>query len=201
MGKINKMLYMLDLLNTGNKYTVKELANKLEVTERMIRYYKNEFEKSGIFIDSFKGPNGGYFLIQNNSYYTYFNKYDIDLLNDVSNFLLDNDYKNYNKYCSLIEKCKNLKDIEEEKRRYILNVEDSDSNSLIGVIKKSIENKDNIQIAYKEISGEYISRIIHPIYMFKYNSNTYVTAFCELRFDIRHFDIDRIKILKATKKD
>lgn len=33
------MLYMLDLLNTGNKYSVTTLAKKLEVSERMIRYY------------------------------------------------------------------------------------------------------------------------------------------------------------------
>ena len=63
MGKLSNMIYMIDLLNTGNIYTIKELSEKLGVTERMIRYYKNEICSNGIAIESFKGPNGGYFMI------------------------------------------------------------------------------------------------------------------------------------------
>ena len=33
MGKLSNMLYMIDLLNTGNVYTLKELSEKLGVTE------------------------------------------------------------------------------------------------------------------------------------------------------------------------
>ena len=42
MGKLANMMYMIDLLNTGNIYTLKELSEKIGVTERMIRYYKEE---------------------------------------------------------------------------------------------------------------------------------------------------------------
>ena len=63
MGKLSNMMYMIDLLNTGNIYTLKELSEKIGVTERMIRYYKNEICANGIAIESFKGPNGGYFMI------------------------------------------------------------------------------------------------------------------------------------------
>ena len=31
MGKLSKMMYMVDLLNTGNIYTLKELSEKLGV--------------------------------------------------------------------------------------------------------------------------------------------------------------------------
>lgn len=144
MGKINKMLYMLDLLNTGNKYTVKELANKLEVTERMIRYYKNEFEKSGIFIDSFKDPNGGYFLIQNNSYYTHFNKYDIDLLNDVSNFLLDNDYKYIKKDLKDICVLKLNSDASGYKKKQMIDIRLFNINNYGGLIIDGEFNQNNM---------------------------------------------------------
>ena len=50
---------MVDLLNTGNVYTLKDLSEKIGVTERMIRYYKNEICANGIAIESFKGPKGG----------------------------------------------------------------------------------------------------------------------------------------------
>lgn len=77
MGKIANMLYMIDLLNTGNIYTLKELSEKIGVTERMIRYYKDEICNNGIAIESFKGPNGGYFMIDEIKNYTSINKYDI----------------------------------------------------------------------------------------------------------------------------
>ena len=56
---------MLQYLENGRKYTVKELSDKLEVSERMIRIYKEELEKAGIYIDTLMGPYGGYVLNQN----------------------------------------------------------------------------------------------------------------------------------------
>ena len=55
---------MLEYLENGRKYNIKELAEKLEVSERMVRSYKEELEKAGIFIDSIMGPYGGYVLNQ-----------------------------------------------------------------------------------------------------------------------------------------
>ena len=48
MGKISNTIQMLNYLNTGNKYTVKELSEKIGITERMVRYYKVELEQAGI---------------------------------------------------------------------------------------------------------------------------------------------------------
>ena len=53
---------MLQYLSTGRKYSLQELAEKLEVTKRMVRTYKEDIEKSGIFIDTIHGPYGGYIL-------------------------------------------------------------------------------------------------------------------------------------------
>ena len=80
MGKLSNMMFMIDLLNTGNIYSIRELSEKLGVTERMVRYYKDEIAKNGIYIESFKGPNGGYFMIDKLKNYTNINKYDIQLL-------------------------------------------------------------------------------------------------------------------------
>lgn len=64
MSKISNVISMLQLLSTGRKYSINELANTLEVTPRMIRVYKEELEKAGIFIDTIRGPYGGYILNQ-----------------------------------------------------------------------------------------------------------------------------------------
>ena len=65
MGKLGNTLAMLKILETGRKYTVSELASKIEVSPRMIKTYKAELEKAGIYIDTIKGPYGGYVLNQN----------------------------------------------------------------------------------------------------------------------------------------
>ncbi len=64
MSKLSNILMMLEYLTTGRKYSIKELSEKLEVSPRMIRFYKDEIEKSGIYIDTIKGPYGGYVLNQ-----------------------------------------------------------------------------------------------------------------------------------------
>ena len=65
MSKISNVLTMLEYLSSGKKYSITELSEKLEVTPRMIRVYKGEIEKAGIYIDTIKGPYGGYVLNQN----------------------------------------------------------------------------------------------------------------------------------------
>ena len=64
MSKISNVISMLQILSSGRKYSINELANTLEVTPRMIRVYKEELEKAGSFIDTIRGPYGGYVLNQ-----------------------------------------------------------------------------------------------------------------------------------------
>lgn len=64
MSKLSNVLLLIDYLQTGRKYTITELAEKLEVSPRMVRSYKEELEKAGIYIDTIMGPYGGYVLNQ-----------------------------------------------------------------------------------------------------------------------------------------
>ena len=64
MSKLSNTITILRLLQNGKKYSIKELSEKLEVSPRMIREYKNELELAGISIESLRGPYGGYYLNQ-----------------------------------------------------------------------------------------------------------------------------------------
>ena len=64
MSKVSNVITMLELLQSGRKYSINELSNKLEVSERMIRVYKEDLKKVGIYIDTIMGPYGGYVLNQ-----------------------------------------------------------------------------------------------------------------------------------------
>lgn len=60
MSKVGNTLTMLRLLESGRKYSVNELAERIEVKPRMIKIYKEELEKCGIYIDTIRGRYGGY---------------------------------------------------------------------------------------------------------------------------------------------
>lgn len=64
MSKLSNTIMLLRLLQNGKKYSIDELSKKLEVSPRMIRVYKNELECAGIYIESIRGPYGGYYLNQ-----------------------------------------------------------------------------------------------------------------------------------------
>ena len=85
MSKLSNVLLMLQYLENGKKYSVKELASKLEVSERMVRIYKEELEKAGIYIDTIKGPYGGYVLNQSILIPTRkFKKEDYEFISDIN---------------------------------------------------------------------------------------------------------------------
>ena len=64
MSKLSNTITLLRLLQNGKKYSIKELSEKIEVSERMIREYKQELEYAGIYIESIRGRYGGYYLNQ-----------------------------------------------------------------------------------------------------------------------------------------
>ena len=192
MSKISNAIQMVNYLNTGNKYTVKELAAKLGVTERMIRYYKAELEQAGIPIDTFMGPNGGYYILNIKNQYNHFNKYDLQLLENVYRILEENGYEDIDKYWKIIDKIRVASDIEEEKSKYFLDNSTGNNSELYFILKKTIVNRSSIRILYRNLKQEWQERIIHPLQIFNYENKFYVTAFCELRSDIRHFEFDRI---------
>ena len=192
MGKLSNMMYMIDLLNTGNIYTLKELSEKIGVTERMVRYYKNEICNNGIAIESFKGPNGGYLMTDKIKNYTSINKYDIQLLDGIYNFLLDTSFEYIDKFRAFLDKSKKMYSIYEEKSKYFSNIDIKSLGETEKLIETAINKNEKVEIIYNDFDGSQLKRTIHPLHLFKYKDDYYVTAFCELRNDIRHFEIKRI---------
>ena len=69
MTKIANMLNMLQILKDKKVHSIQDLAEKLEVSERMIRQYKLELEQAGIYINSTTGKYGGYQIEKENSFF------------------------------------------------------------------------------------------------------------------------------------
>jgi len=186
MSKISNVLLMLQYLENGRKYSIKELSEKLEVTPRMIRQYKIELEKCGIYIDTIMGPYGGYVLNQNILIPSRrFNRDDYDFLSSLEVKEKEKLEVIKNKVLSLSFENVNLKD--EEKNTF-------------NILNKAIKEKMKVKINYYSYKNGNIDRVIRPLDMFLYNSGWGVAAYCELRSDLRHFELKRINKIELLNE-
>ena len=193
MSKLSNTLIMLKLLSSKRKYTIKELAEILEVTPRMIRNYKDDLEKSGIYIDSIKGPYGGYVLNQSIKLpQRKFNYEDYELLSNLE--VSDNDKE---KLKVLADKVRGVY-IESKNEEAELSENTKDYyNLLVRAIKEKRKCKINY---YSYVHGNQ-DRVIHPLNMFLYENGWGCAAYCELKSDLRNFELKRINKIEILNEN
>lgn len=202
MSKTTNTILMIKLLSNGRVYSVKELSEELGVTERMVRYYKEQLEMAGYIIESFKGPGGGYYINKNDMInINYFNKYDLEVLDKVQSEIStsDND-KLIKDFIELNKKLHSIYNTNKVLSEYDNNLSFKENDEKIKIIDDSIKNMKSIYISYLGTSGNVTNREILPISIFKFENNIYVTAFCKLRGAIRHFDLNKIMSLDEIIK-
>ena len=189
MSKLSNTLLMLQLLQNGRKYSVKELAKKIEVSERMIRKYKDELEDSGIFIDTIKGPYGGYVLNKDfNIPYLNLNSNDMNIITKASKLIDDPNIKqgliNINSKITL-----NLNN-KENNRKLIFS--DNSELNIFNKIHNAYKNNFKLKIKYYNLKHGESTRIIYPLGLYLFQNEWWVSAYWEEKDDMRQFHLKRI---------
>ena len=184
MSKISNVLLMLQYLQNGRKYNIKELAEKLEVSERMIRVYKEELEKAGIYIDTLMGPYGGYVLNQS--------------IRVPSRKFTNDDYL-FLHNLNVSDKDREKLEIIADKVRGVYfdskseNIElKDDIKNYFNILTRAVKERRKVLINYYSYVHGNEDRVIHPLDMFLYNSGWGCAAYCEKKNDLRHFELKRI---------
>ena len=144
MGKLGNILAMLKILESGRKYTVNELAKRIEVSPRMIKSYKAELEKAGIYVDSITGVYGGYVYGQKNNYDVSFSVKDVNCLEKILPTL---DVNNKKEVELLLEKIKII--VIYSNDNVTLEKDLVDLKAKYNVISKAIKNGTGIVVKYK----------------------------------------------------
>lgn len=182
MGKLSNTITMLELLNSGKKYSVNELASILEVTPRMVRLYKEELESAGIYIDTIYGPFGGYILNKKVKLpKTTFKKDDYEFL---INLEVTDDKKK--KLTEIADKVRGLTPLSPK------NVLTDEIKICYNTLAKAIKQGKKVSISYYSLNKGLTKRIIHPQDLFYTPKGWELSAFCELRGDLRLFELERI---------
>lgn len=211
MSRLSNALNMYMLLQGRRLMKIKELADILEVSPRMIKEYKNDLEKAGIYINSKKGRYGGYYLE---------NKIDLQGLG-INNkelealkmakeviksgnhlFAMDfeiltnkviNSHKDFNHidyFGKDMLKPVNMKHKEEE---------------IWKLISKGIVNKRKLKIQYQSLNKDSedrkaITRVVHPYGTFENDGAMYFFGYCEMRKEVRYFKLSRIEKMEILEK-
>ena len=189
MSKVSNVITMLGLLQTGKKYSINELSNKLEVSERMIRVYKEDLEKAGIYIDTIMGPYGGYVLNQSvRMPVRKFKLKDAKLLDEY--IISEKDKKKREELIILQDKIRGVYSGSKQEENE-LNLKEENGKKY-NLLTKAIREKRKVKILYYSYGKGENERIIDPAEMFLFQDGWYCAAFCEKKQDIRHFELKRI---------
>ena len=190
MSKISNSITLLQLLSTGKKYSINELSEILEVTPRMVRVYKDELEKSGIYIDTIMGPYGGYVLNQSIRIPTRkFKVHDYKLLDKYIEEEKDEVLKN--KLYNLKDKIRGVYASSKDESKE-LNLSE-DVQDKYNCLARAIKEKRKVKILYYTYGKGELERVIHPRDIFLFKDGWYCSAYCELRNDFRHFELKRVR--------
>ena len=190
MSKISNILLMLQYLQNGRKYSIKELSERLEISPRMIRQYKSELEYAGIYIDTIHGPYGGYVLNKDiNIPYLNINQNDIDIINSICDTLKDKDKKEG--ITSL--KNKLLINLNNQKsNKIVIKAKDEELNTF-NKINNAYKNNLKIKIKYYNLKHGESIRTIYPLGMYLFQNEWWVSAYWEEKDDMRQFHLKRIR--------
>ncbi len=193
MSKISNVILMLQYLQSGRKYNVSELAEKLEVSDRMVRLYKEELEKAGIYIDTIKGPYGGYVL--NQSIRLPSRKFT----NDDYLFLHNLDITNNEEKEKLEIIADKIRGVYFDSKNENIELKD-DIRNYYNILTRAIKEQFKVKINYYSYTHGNNDRIIHPLNMFLYNNGWGCAAYCEKKKDLRHFELKRINKIELLEE-
>ena len=193
MSKIANMLNMINILKDGKMHNMKELAERIEVSPRMIKQYKNELEQAGIYIDSKRGIYGGYSLNSElNSIDVGLTSQELVQLKEIEKYF--DDKKEIRKVIRKIFNSyeKNIKLDNSKKIKKIIETGKLELEDIYINIRKAINGRNKVYIKYFSNESGISERAIHPAEMFFYLNEWYVAAFCERKGAIRLFKLNDI---------
>ena len=205
-------MIMLVLLRAKQQMKIGEIAEILEVNNRMVQIYRDDLEKAGIIIESKPGRYGGYSLPK-----TYdsllnlnLNPEEVMALNmaykqlEESGFIYANELSvAYNKLMASLQVNKHyqgdVNDYQFVSKSSPAALSNNQEREHCKKIHASLIQKKQIHINYYSLlNDEHQERTVSPYALYEYRNSLYLTGFCHLRQEIRDFKISRIKSLATT---
>ncbi|MBC8587959.1 helix-turn-helix transcriptional regulator [Paratissierella segnis] len=206
MSKLSNILNMYLLIQGRGIIKVKELAEIIEVSPRMIKQYKDDLEQAGIYIGSKRGRYGGYYLENGIDLKELSIKKEelesLKMANEIiksGNYLFSSDFEIFTyKMLNYQNDFEGVDFFTKDSFKPLAMKEKERQNW--NIIKKAIINKRKVKMSYKPIKSdgnqkELSTRIVHPYGTFSHKGAIYFFGYCEMRKEVRYFKLSRIESL------
>ncbi len=202
--KIDRLLGILNVLANTDRITIKELAERFEVSKRTIFRDLDTLNQSGVPIVTYSGIGGGVSVIDG-----YKLKSNILSKKDIKNVFtalnglmsIDENTDLTNLIAKLIPEEASMVFSESD---YVIDLsswfQDSITQKKVSGLHKAIKNQNCIYLEYISKRSR-SARIVHPHKLVFKQSYWYLYAFCEDKQEFRLFKVNRIvtyKIMDAS---
>lgn len=210
MSRFANILTMYFILEERKLVPVKEIAERLGVSPRAVKGYKNDLEEIGVYVGSELGRHGGYYLESKMTLRNIdFTDREITALKMAKETINNSEYHYSKNFDMAIAKILNSKDNAGQVPYYNTIISASHKSlkkerKTWNHINEAIGQKRKIEMDYKALkpSGiEIKTRIVRPFGIFDYKGSTYFYAYCELASDIRYFKFSRISSCKILQEE
>jgi predicted DNA-binding transcriptional regulator YafY len=208
MPKNDHMLSILWMLNSGEKLTAKQIAEKLEIHIRTVYRYIDALCASGVPIISDAGHNGGYSLLHNFiKSPLLFSMEEKKALLHAAQFAQEAGYPLSEALEQATSKLTRYSNEEQERLLShhvagfgVINRKGSPAvQPILQELEHAVANEASVEISYRNSHDEQsTNRIIDPYGVVNWNNKWYTVAFCQLRKEIRSFRVDRILDITRT---
>lgn len=209
MSKLSNEIKLLLLLLRNGRMKTKELATRLEVSERMVRKYINDLLLANLNVVSTPGPNGGYELLDF-KYLTSltFTESEISVLQQAVDFL---EKHNFCQYAQIDETLKKIKssvygDLAPDSKNNMFVKETASvyaekERNLTLDIHLAIISLKKIKVIYTSISSGRGERVIRPYGIIAYRGASYLVGYCENRQRILSFKVSRFESVEILSEN
>ncbi|WP_145323648.1 helix-turn-helix transcriptional regulator [Paenibacillus xylanexedens] len=209
MSRLDNMMAILWMLNSGRKITAKQISEKLEMNIRTVYRYIDSLCASGVPIISDTGHHGGYTLL--NHFIKSPLLFDVEektTLLHAAVFAKEAGYFLGEALDSATSKLMMHSNQEQESmiKQHFEGIEvigPLEKPTIVPILRKleqSVLNKLSVEVDYHTSHEEQPKRrIVDPYGMIYWNTNWYVIAFCHLRNEIRSFRVERIIRIHQTE--
>jgi len=209
-GKIVNILMLLNCFDTGSSYTVRELAARLEVTEKTVYRYFQTLKEAHIPI--FRDP-----ITLRYSFYNGYSLKKIGLSNDEVNVLINLKKLVSNlgipfasSFDNVLDKVtyktkENIEDHDDRSLPIWVNIDESGDflkyEKIFSIISECIKERVRVKMTYFTLTRKKVTkREIDPYGLIYSNGFWILVAYCHFRHELRHFSIDSIRELEPLEK-
>ncbi len=205
MRRADRLFQITQILRNKRLVTARQLAERLEVSERTIYRDIQDLSLSGVPIESEAGV--GYMLRHTLDVPPImFNSDELEAL--ILGVKMISAWSGNNLACfakSALDKIEavipeELKKHLDESKLFVPNFSSpSQHESNFDLLRQSINQKNVININYHKLNGEHSNRELCPLGLYFWGKVWTLVAWCQLRKSFRAFRIDRISDIKISK--